>query len=79
MLDCQGTGLRAEIQELGEVRIAMPETAAFLQADLSHDPSRELDVAEGGGVSLIDTGTFTGTASPSKLGTGGKGIGLSDS
>jgi hypothetical protein len=28
----------------------MPETAAFLRADLSQDPSRELDVAEGGGL-----------------------------
>src|SRR5262245_27018304 len=79
VLDCQGTGLRAEIQELGEVRIAMPETAALLQADLSHARSRGLDVAEGGGGSLIDTGTFTGTASPSKSGTGGRGIGLGDS
>jgi acetolactate decarboxylase len=49
VLDCRGTGLRATIQELADVRIAMPETAAFLRADLSQDPSRELDVAEGGG------------------------------
>jgi hypothetical protein len=27
----------------------MPETAAFLQADLSQDPSQELNLAERGG------------------------------
>jgi acetolactate decarboxylase len=48
LLDCQGMGLRAQVQELADVRIAMPETAAFLQADLSQDPSRDLDVAERG-------------------------------
>ena len=48
LLDCQGVGLRAQVQDLADVRIAMPETAAFLQADLSQDPSRDLDVAERG-------------------------------
>jgi acetolactate decarboxylase len=48
LLDCQGAGLRAQVQDLADVRIAMPETAAFLQADLSQDPSRDLDVAERG-------------------------------
>jgi acetolactate decarboxylase len=48
VLDCRGTRLHATIQELADVRIAMPETAAFLRADLSRDPGRELDVAEGG-------------------------------
>jgi acetolactate decarboxylase len=48
VLDCRGTELYATIQELADVRIAMPETAAFLRADLSQDPSRELDVAERG-------------------------------
>jgi hypothetical protein len=42
-------GLRAQLQELNAVRIVMPETAAFLQADLTRDPSRDLDVAERGG------------------------------
>jgi hypothetical protein len=46
---CRGVGLRAQVQDLADVRIAMPETAAFLQADLSQDPSRDLDVAEWGG------------------------------
>jgi acetolactate decarboxylase len=48
LLECQGEGLRAQMQDLADVRIAMPETAAFLQADLSQDPSRDLDVAERG-------------------------------
>jgi acetolactate decarboxylase len=46
LLDCQGSGLRVQMQDLADVRIAMPETAAFLQADLSQDPSQELAVAE---------------------------------
>ena len=49
VLDCQGVQLRAQLQDLADVRIAMPETAAFLQADLSQDPSQELDLAERGG------------------------------
>jgi acetolactate decarboxylase len=49
LLDCQGVGLSAQVQELSDVRIAMPETAAFLQADLTRDPTRDLDVAERGG------------------------------
>ncbi len=48
LLDCQGEGLRVQMQDLADVRIAMPETAAFLQADLSQDPTRDLDVAERG-------------------------------
>jgi acetolactate decarboxylase len=50
VLDCQGERLHAKMQELTDVRIAMPETATFLQADLSQDPGRELDVAERGGL-----------------------------
>lgn len=46
LLDCGAVGLRARSQELADVRIAMPETAAFLQADLSQDPSKDLDLAE---------------------------------
>ena len=49
LLDCRATGLRAQVEELADVRIAMPETAAFLQADLSRDPTKDLDVAERGG------------------------------
>src|SRR4051812_38269451 len=49
VLDCRGVGLRAQIQELADLRIALPETASFLQADLTRDPSSDLDVAERGG------------------------------
>ncbi len=49
VLDCRGENLRAQMQDLADIRIAMPETAAFLQADLSQDPSQELDLAERGG------------------------------
>jgi acetolactate decarboxylase len=49
LLDCAGMSLRVQVQDLADLRIAMPETAAFLQADLSQDPSRDLDVAERGG------------------------------
>jgi acetolactate decarboxylase len=48
VLDCQATDLLVQVQDLADVRIAMPETAAFLQADLSQDPSQELDLAERG-------------------------------
>ena len=47
VLACEGTGFHATVQELADVRIALPETAAYLQADLSHDPSEDLTVAEG--------------------------------
>jgi acetolactate decarboxylase len=46
LLECEAAGLRVQLQELADVRIAIPETAAFLSADLTQDPSRELDVAE---------------------------------
>lgn len=48
LLDCQGAGLRVQIQDLADVRIAMPESAAFLQADVSQDPTGDLDIAERG-------------------------------
>jgi acetolactate decarboxylase len=46
VLDIQGEGPRVQMQDLADVRIAMPETAAFLQADLSQDPSKDLEIAE---------------------------------
>jgi acetolactate decarboxylase len=48
LLDCRAVGLHVLLQELADVRIAMPETAAFLQADLTRDPTKDLDVAERG-------------------------------
>jgi acetolactate decarboxylase len=49
VLACEGAELHASFQELADLRIAMPETAAFLEADLRHDPSRDLDAAERAG------------------------------
>jgi acetolactate decarboxylase len=49
LLQCRGTGIHAQIQDLADVRIAIPETAAFLQADLTQDPSEDLDRAERAG------------------------------
>ena len=49
LFDCRAVGLRAQLQELSDVRIAMPETAAFLQADLSRDPTKDLNAIERGG------------------------------
>ncbi len=46
VLDCRGNDLTLMMEELPDVRIAMPETAAFMKADLSHDPSHDLDLAE---------------------------------
>jgi acetolactate decarboxylase len=46
MLDCHAAGLRVQLEELADVRIAIPETAAFLTADLTQDPTHDLDVAE---------------------------------
>ena len=49
VLACEATELHASIQELADLRIAIPETAAFLKADLTRDPSRDLDAAERAG------------------------------
>jgi acetolactate decarboxylase len=46
VLDCAGSALRVQIQDLADVRIAMPETRAFLDADLDRDPTADLAVAE---------------------------------
>jgi acetolactate decarboxylase len=49
VLDCAGRGLHANIEELDDLHIAIPETAAFLKADLHGDPTRDLDRAERAG------------------------------
>lgn len=46
LLDCQAAGLHTQVQHLSEFRMAIPETEAFLKADLTRDTSRELDKAE---------------------------------
>lgn len=46
VLSCRGSGLRAQLQEEGEIHLALPDTAAFRRADLEHDPTADLDRAE---------------------------------
>jgi acetolactate decarboxylase len=47
VLDCKADRVDAELQDLDELRLAMPETREFLQADFSQDPSAALEAAEG--------------------------------
>jgi acetolactate decarboxylase len=46
VLSCRGSGLRAQLQEEGDIHLALPDTAAFRHADLEHDPTADLDRAE---------------------------------
>ncbi len=46
VLNLAAKDLQVAMQDLADVRIAMPETPAFLEADLSEDPSEELERAE---------------------------------
>jgi acetolactate decarboxylase len=46
VLSCRGSGLRMQLQEEGEIHLALPDTAAFRRADLEHDPTADLDRAE---------------------------------
>jgi len=46
LLDCRGEGGAVGFQKLNDFRIAIPETAGFLQAELGGDPSAALDKAE---------------------------------
>lgn len=48
VLDCRGSDLDVRMQDIADVRLAMPETTAFLEADLSQDPTAELEIAERG-------------------------------
>jgi acetolactate decarboxylase len=47
LLQCRGAHLRLQIQREGEYRLALPETEAFLRADLRRDPAADLAQAEG--------------------------------
>jgi acetolactate decarboxylase len=49
VLDCRGHGLRAEMQHEADLRLALPESPDFLRADLTRDPTTELNRAERGG------------------------------
>jgi alpha-acetolactate decarboxylase len=46
VLQLQAQNLRVQMQHLDDFRMAIPETADFLKADLTGDPSRALDQAE---------------------------------
>ena len=46
ILGCRGRGLEATLQDLDDLRLAIPETDQFLHADLTQDPSAALNKAE---------------------------------
>lgn len=46
VLDCRGRGLQVRVEEESDVHLALPDTAAFRAADLTHDPTADLDRAE---------------------------------
>jgi acetolactate decarboxylase len=46
LLDCQAAQLHTQMQHLSDFHMAIPETAAFLKADLTRDTSKVLAEAE---------------------------------
>lgn len=46
VLELSASSLRVEINDVNDVRLAIPETHAFLEADLNRDNSAALDVAQ---------------------------------
>ena len=46
VLDCHGSGLEAQVQRVADFHVALPETVAFMQADLATDHRHALDEAE---------------------------------
>lgn len=46
LLDCRAKSLRVQLQHEADFRIAVPETAHFLKADLTRDGSADLEKAE---------------------------------
>jgi acetolactate decarboxylase len=46
VLGLAGSRLELQLQEEGDVHLALPDTTAFRAADLAHDPTADLDVAE---------------------------------
>jgi acetolactate decarboxylase len=46
VLDCRGRDLRVRVQEESDVHLALPDTTAFRAADLTRDPTADLDRAE---------------------------------
>ena len=49
LLDCRGRDLDVRMQHEADLRLALPESPAFLRADLTQDPAAELTQAEKGG------------------------------
>jgi acetolactate decarboxylase len=46
VLDCRGRDLQVRVQEESDVHLALPDTSAFRGADLTRDPTADLDRAE---------------------------------
>jgi acetolactate decarboxylase len=46
VLECRGADLEVRIEEESDVHLALPDTAAFRGADLTRDPTADLDRAE---------------------------------
>jgi acetolactate decarboxylase len=46
VLDCTGGNLRVQVQEVRDLRVALPANEEFLRADLTHDPAAALAKAE---------------------------------
>lgn len=46
LLQCSGSGLKAQVVRLADFRLALPESASFLSADFTRDPSQDLEQAE---------------------------------
>ena len=46
VLGCSGAGLQVRIQQVSDLRVALPENAEFLRADLTRDPAAALRRAE---------------------------------
>ena len=46
VLDCAGGDLRVQVQEVRDLRVALPANEEFLRADLTRDPAAALAKAE---------------------------------
>ena len=46
VLDCAGTNLHVQVQRELDLRVSLPHSAEFLKADLTRDPTEDLDKAE---------------------------------
>jgi acetolactate decarboxylase len=46
LMECSGRRLRVRIEQVRDLRVALPENQEFLRADLTRDPAADLDQAE---------------------------------